>query len=267
MTASVTKQMPAATLATLQKRFKCVRMLLTIATATPQYWNDGPLKELDSGNTYLPRGFAVDGLTWGSLDQAGARIVIENRDSVISNASYSGFLTGRFLTVGILVKDAWPDDWEAVYEPISAEISDVSGSAHNATLLLSGLTGLQRRSILRQGEKYCRHVYKGRRCQYAGVETGCDRTFATCDGYGNAVHFGGKRWALEPGAVIQISETGNQQLPGTRSSGQWSGGAANDDEDDPNERYYTGFGVGPDNVYDGPIDSPSIPGQIEGGGG
>lgn len=248
MSSSVTKLMPAATLATLQKRYKCVRHILTMATTTPQYWNDGDRKELDSGNVYLPRHFVVDGLTWGALDQAGAKVIIENRDSVISNASYSEFLTGRLLTVGILVKDDWVDDWESVYEPISAEISDISGNAGNATILLSGLAGLQRRSGLRQGDKYCRHVYKGRRCQYVGAELTCDRTFATCDGRGNAVHYGGHRWALTAGAVVRISAAGSQEIPGSSSTWQYQPGAPSGDENDPIGLPELEFASGPDTV-------------------
>jgi phage-related protein len=37
----------------------------------------------------------------------------------------------------------------------------------------------------------CQWLFKDERCQYSGVGTFCDKTFATCDGYGNTLRFGG----------------------------------------------------------------------------
>jgi|GEM_PF-6196568 len=259
MSQSLSKNIPPSTLQVFQlERYPCYRHLLTIETSTVQRFCDGPLREIEGGHAYFQRRFTVNDIAWGRLDQAGAKIVIDNRDSLISNLSYSEYLTGKILTVGILVKAEWNDPWEPVYEPISAEIAEVSGTSHSATILLSGLSGLQRRSLWRQGEKSCRHIYGGRRCTYPGPELNCDRTFATCDARGNGSRFGGWRFALEAGAVIKLSNTGSQQIPGSSSTSEYIPGPPAGDSDYDHE---FGFGVGPDGVYDGPIDAPPIPGN------
>ena len=37
-------------------------------------------------------------------------------------------------------------------------------------------------------------IFKGVECQYVGVETECDRTYTTCELYGNTVNYGGFKW-------------------------------------------------------------------------
>ena len=43
----------------------------------------------------------------------------------------------------------------------------------------------------REFSKICNYVFKGLRCQYAGPETFCDKTYTACQGYNNTAHFGG----------------------------------------------------------------------------
>ncbi len=43
----------------------------------------------------------------------------------------------------------------------------------------------------REFSKICNYVFKGPRCQYAGPETFCDKTYIACQGYGNTARFGG----------------------------------------------------------------------------
>ena len=55
----------------------------------------------------------------------------------------------------------------------------------------------------------CQHVYKGGECQYAGAETFCDKTLATCQARGNQACYGGYPSILAPNAHYSIgSATG-----------------------------------------------------------
>lgn len=265
MSGTISKEMPTATLATLQGRYPCIRHLITIDSTPPVYWADGPLFETDGVNTFTPRDFKVSDITWGKLDQAGAKIIIDNRDSAVSDISYSQYLTTLTLTVGILVKDNWEDEWNAVYEPITAKISDASGTASTATLLLQGLNGFQHRSILKQGDIYCRHIYGpdgGLRCQYSGAELTCDRTRATCKARGNLLHFGGFSWAPQPGELIQIAPATSQQVPGSGSSSIYIPAPPGTNNEEDYTPLVNGFGVGPDAVSDGVIELQPIAGGV-----
>lgn len=211
----------AGTLAALQGRWKHVRYLVEIGLASPvRLASHSQERETIDGDVYYPRSLSVSGIAWGQAHRVGCTIQLDNRDGALDAIAYGAEdVTDVEVTVILLVRSDENAAWEAPFAPLSGPVEEVDGEdGVSINIKLSAMAGSNRRGGLRELNPSCGHMYKGQLCQYAGAEATCDRTFATCDARGNAVHFGGLRFAPAAGDVIQLGAAQPQVVPGTGST-------------------------------------------------
>ena len=202
------RDVPAAVLTALQAEHRWVQVLLEIDTTPAKYYALGAFDFLHGGNTYSAREFAIDVMRYGAPGAAGTTVVVDNRDSELSDLAYTTGMAPNTLTITWLVKDDPGDDWSTAYEIAAAEIAEASGGGSpNITLQLRGDRRLNARPMgggpMTQS---CRHrVFKGPRCKYAGADTTCDRSWNDCTSKSNTANFGGIRRAPRAGETIEIA--------------------------------------------------------------
>ena len=146
---------------------------------------------------YQPRGFDGSPVAYG-----GSQIVdqitmeMDNLDNLLTPAFVGGTPQGSPVSIALALLDsnntiipdpitlfagslgAWNIDTEGV---LSITITNQFAQWNQTTLSLHSAS--------------CRYqVFKGAYCQYAGVETTCDKTYTRCVALGNQINFGGFRW-------------------------------------------------------------------------
>lgn len=147
-----------------------------------------------SGETYLPADFSLGGIT-------------QEKEGGMPTVPLSITDIGRFLTPIIIEHNGAVGADVAVKVVHSANLAETtpeleetfkimtcSVDSKNVIKLDLGAANLMNYRIPqdRYLKDHCRYrTFKGTYCQYDGVETECDRTFARCKEIGNEARFGG----------------------------------------------------------------------------
>lgn len=165
------------------------------------------------GNTYTAFPFEFDEIGDTSKNEV-PRVVIrvgnvtraiqaylENKEGlvdseVIIRVVHSTHVTTANLGVGVHNPDPEIE--------LNYTVQSTSSNVAWATFILGAMNPYKRmfpRNTVERG--FCRYrIFKGSRCQYAGVETSCDRTLSTCRSYGNSIHFGGAPGVDQKGIYV-----------------------------------------------------------------
>jgi hypothetical protein len=101
------RTVPADTLAALQEDYRQVQQLLEVDNGVDpaERYALGRDVFVTGGDVYQPRHFSVGGMKHGRLGAAGGTIVIDNRDSALSNIAYTNGWTGADITITWLVRN------------------------------------------------------------------------------------------------------------------------------------------------------------------
>lgn len=181
--------------------------LLQIGPETAPLWNLADWRDpvLFAGVNFLPWGFAVRRQKTGVINQTGATIALQNSDNTLVNYGKTTGLTGVecTLTYATLENGTWIEDPD--YSQMILPIGEFYGQYPVVTIELSASYGWSRTPGIPMGDKHCRHILKGLRCQYVGPDTTCLRTREHCRLVKNNLrHYGGLHWGVEPGATFDL---------------------------------------------------------------
>jgi hypothetical protein len=191
---------------------------------------------------WTPHPFQIRNIKVGHVNSVRIRVAVTDIDGTITALSKaSGGLTGTVCSVYHVVFDAgtWVEDTE--YAQIELPIVDVAGQYPEVVLELSAKSGWKRTGGIPMGDRTCRHVFKGVRCQYAGADTTCDRDREHCRvTKSNLANYGGYHFALDAGQTVTIAGAA-WQVPSSPTGGRippdYLGGDPGTDPAEPSDPY------------------------------
>jgi len=219
--------LPSDLLTVLESSWRELRYLLEIDVSPALRICSGLEPIVYDSNTYTPRGWKPSSITSGDPRSAGFSATIEDIEGDLETLAYvQGWTDGRVATLYVLGSEDG-ETWATAWQPITAKILNAQGGHVFFNFECRGSVGLFAHAGLKIGDSRCRHVYKGARCQYAGSEATCDRTFDACEtrsGGDNSEHFGGARLAPAPGTIINLGKGGRNVPTAPPINNTWSGG-------------------------------------------
>lgn len=205
------KGLSADVLALLDGEARIVKYALSIGTSTPVRVCTGIGPIVIDSNKYEQRGFKASDVTITADGGTRCTVVVDdledlpNQASTLIELSYSERLTGKEASVMLTVLNEETGTWCDAVVLISGTVTRCSGDGKaKVTLQIDERAGERRRACLHVGSRSCTNTFKGSRCGYVGVLTTCNGSWDDCVARGRTVRYRGLRWALEPGAAIQI---------------------------------------------------------------
>ena len=147
------------------------------------------------GNLYYPRGMRLGNVSYGDTNIVSTlSIRIDDVDRALYE-SLGEVGVGRYpikLRMAVLSEDLQVMGSLVVF---TGNMSQWDYSPGSLRMTVASIFEQWGRVTTSKFSGSCRwKVFKGSECQYVGSEAQCDRTYTTCEEYGNAVNFGGFKW-------------------------------------------------------------------------
>ena len=141
------------------------------------------------GETWTKKNMKISPLRADGHGSLGSwKFQIENTDLAMSSYLESGYLRDMPMLIYI-VNSEWLTD-PTNYRPIRTKITKAAVNKHEA-VLHTGFYDIRKVMVpkLKYQRFFCINDFKGRRCQYAGAETTCNKMFERCTELGNTLNF------------------------------------------------------------------------------
>lgn len=185
-----------------------VPYLIEILAASPWRWTTFGRTIVTLSQTWLPYAVDVQGLQAAQYDAMACTLVIgDGADAVagVDLATTKG-LSGTLVNI----YECWLDPStfvvQATVKKFRGKILRVNLSRSTAQLECGPWISFDGKRVPRwMAQANCPYTFKDLRCQYAGADTSCLKTWADCGaraGGSNQVHFGGFRQMPKPNTKI-----------------------------------------------------------------
>lgn len=150
------------------------------------------------GNLYQPHSFSADAINY-SLNTVvdTAKITIDDLDDDLKPEFVGGNPQGAEVYIWSVLLDA---DYKVVADAhvswFEGDLGEWEYRGQRLAATISNMFARWNQQTLNRHSPSCRYkVFADtKRCQYAGAETWCDRTYSRCAALGNQINFGGQRW-------------------------------------------------------------------------
>ena len=179
------------------KPFICIK--ITLAEYDPDHvyaYTTCDVPIYISGVEYQPRGITPGEISYSMgqiVDQAN--LTIDNLDDEMTSDFVGATPQGNEIVIYGVYLDSTNQIIGTPATLFIGEIDEWNMSEGVLDITISNQFSQWNQVTLSQHSSSCRwKKFKGTECGYVGVETVCDRTWQTCDGFSNTANFGGFRF-------------------------------------------------------------------------